>query len=64
MFADAVYQGVAKREDTQGITAQWHVVIHPDKRRTLDKSTPMGAILHKLEQAKARIRAKAEHPFW
>ena len=63
-FADAGYQGVAKREDTQGITAQWHVVMRPGKRRALDKSTPMGAILHKLEQAKARIRAKAEHPFW
>ena len=63
-FADAGYQGVAKREDTQGITAQWHVVMRPGKRRALDKSTPMGAILHKLEQAKARIRAKAEPPFW
>ena len=63
MFADAVYQGVAKREDTQGITAQWHVAMRPGKRRALDKSTPLGAILHKLEQAKARIRAKAEHPF-
>lgn len=38
--------------------------MRPGKRRALDKSTPMGAILHKLEQAKARIRAKAEHPFW
>ena len=63
-FADAGYQGVAKREDTQGITAQWHVAIRPGKRRALDKSTPLGTILHKLEQAKARIRAKAEHPFW
>ncbi|OIQ70109.1 hypothetical protein GALL_482820 [mine drainage metagenome] len=34
------------------------------KRRTwVDKSTPMGAIMDKLEQAKARIRAKVEHPF-
>ena len=64
VFADAGYQGVAKREDTQGITAQWHVAMRPGKRRALDKSTPLGAILHKLEQAKARIRAKAEHPFW
>lgn len=60
---DAGYQGVAKREDTQGITAQWHVAMRPGKRRALDKSTPLGAILHKLEQAKARIGAKEEHPF-
>lgn len=63
VFADAGYQGVAKREETQGITAQWHVAMRPGKRRALDKSRPMGAILDKLEQAKARIRAKVEHPF-
>ena len=63
VFADAGYQGVAKREETQDITAQWHVAMRPGKRRALDKSTPMGAILDKLEQVKARIRAKVEHPF-
>ena len=63
VFADAGYQGVAKREETQGITAQWHVAMRPGKRRALDKSTLMGAILDKLEQVKARIRAKVEHPF-
>ena len=63
VFADAGYQGVAKRDDTQDIEANWHVAMRPGKRRALDKSTPMGAILDKLEQAKARIRAKVEHPF-
>ena len=63
VFADAGYQGVTKREETQGITAQWHVAMRPGKRRALDKSTLMGAILDKLEQVKARIRAKVEHPF-
>lgn len=63
VFADAGYQGVAKREETQDITAQWHVAMRPGKRRALDKSTLMGAILDKLEQVKARIRAKVEHPF-
>jgi IS5 family transposase len=33
------------------------------KRRALDKDTPMGAILEKLEQTKASIQAKVEHPF-
>jgi IS5 family transposase len=35
----------------------------PGKRKALKKDTPMGAILDKLEQTKARIRAKVEHPF-
>ena len=35
----------------------------PGKRRVLDKSTPMGEILEKLEKTKASIRAKVEHPF-
>ena len=63
VFADAGYQGVAKREETQGIEANWHVAMRPGKRKALDKSTPMGEIMDKLEQTKARIRAKVEHPF-
>ena len=39
------------------------VSMRPGKRKALDKSTPMGAILDKLEQTKARMRAKVEHPF-
>jgi IS5 family transposase len=35
----------------------------PGKRRAIEEDTPMGAILDKLEQTKARIRAKVEHPF-
>jgi transposase, IS5 family len=63
VFADAGYQGVAKREETQGIDADWHVAMRPGKRRALDKSKPMGALLDKLEKVKASIRAKVEHPF-
>lgn len=63
VFADAGYQGVAKREETQGIEANWHVALRPGKRRALDKSKPMGAIMDKLEHVKASIRAKVEHPF-
>jgi IS5 family transposase len=32
-----------KREETQGIEANWHVAMRPGKRRALDKATPMGA---------------------
>ena len=63
VFADSGYQGVGKRVETQDIQVHWHVAMRPGKRKVLDKSTPMGAILDKLEQAKARIRAKVEHPF-
>ena len=63
VFADSGYQGVGKREETQEINVNWHVAMRPGKRKVLDKSTPMGAILDQLEQIKARIRAKVEHPF-
>jgi len=63
VFADAGYQGVAKREEVQGIEANWHVAMRPGKRRALDKGSPMGAVLDQLEHVKARIRAKVEHPF-
>jgi transposase, IS5 family len=63
VFADAGYQGVAKREEVKDIQANWHVAMRPGKRRALKKDTPMGAILDKIEHVKARIRAKVEHPF-
>jgi len=63
VFADAGYQGVSKREEIQDIAVNWHVAMRPGKRKALDKSTPMGAIMDKLEKTKASIRAKVEHPF-
>lgn len=33
VFADAGYQGVAKRKEIQGINANWHVAMRPGKRR-------------------------------
>jgi len=63
VFADAGYQGVAKREEVQGIEANWHVAMRPGKRKALDKDSPMGAVLERLEHVKASIRAKVEHPF-
>jgi IS5 family transposase len=63
VLADAGYQGVDKRAKTQGIDVNWLVAMRPGKRKTLDKSTSLGAILDQLEQAKARMRAKVEHPF-
>jgi IS5 family transposase len=63
VYADAGYQGVSKREEVQGILANWHVAMRPGKRRALDKQSPLGATLDRIEQLKASIRAKVEHPF-
>lgn len=65
VFADSGYRGVDKREEIQTLhpNVNWHIAMMPGKRKALDKATPMGAILEKLEQVKARIRAKVEHPF-
>ncbi len=63
VFADADYHGVTKREEVQDIHANLHVAMRPGKRRALDKSSPLGSALEKLEHLKASIRAKVEHPF-
>ena len=65
VFADSGYRGVEKREEIQAQhpDVNWHIAMMPSKRKVLDKDTPMGAILERLEQTKASIRAKVEHPF-
>lgn len=62
VFGDAGYQGVEKREENLETPVTWHIAMRPGKRRALDQS-PLGAAMEKLEQAKASIRAKGEHPF-
>jgi IS5 family transposase len=59
-FGDAGYRGVAKREEAQG--PQWHVAMQPGKRKLLSDSA-LGQMIEKVEQIKASIRAKVEHPF-
>jgi transposase, IS5 family len=65
VFADSGYRGIEKRPEIQDLPnpPDWHIAMMPGKRRALKKDTPIGAILDKLEQTKARIRAKVEHPF-
>ena len=62
VHADAGYVGVEKREENQDLAVTWHVAMRPGKRKTLP-ATELGAVLDKLEQVKASIRAKVEHPF-
>jgi IS5 family transposase len=62
VFGDAGYQGVDKRDAQKKVKASWHVAMRPGKRRALPNN-PMGRVLEKLEQLKASVRAKVEHPF-
>ena len=61
-LGDAGYQGVEKREDNQGKSVIWHVAMKRSKRRALP-SNKLGRMLDNLEQLKASVRAKVEHPF-
>ncbi len=63
VFADAGYQGVAKREEAQALDVSWHVAMRPGKRKALDKNRASNRFMDELETIKARIRAKVEHPF-
>jgi len=62
VFGDSDYQGVEKREESQGATVAWHVAMKPGKRKTLPGSA-LGDLLERIEHAKASIRAKVAHPF-
>lgn len=61
VFADAGYQGAAKRPEATGVA--WHVAMRPGKRRVLDRSRGSHQLVEQLEKIKAGIRAKVEHPF-
>ena len=61
VFADAGYQGADKRPEATGV--KWHIAMRPGKRKVLNKATRLGAALDSIEQLKASVRAKVEHPF-
>lgn len=63
VFADAGYQGAHKREESKNSKLQWQVAMRPGKRKTLDKQSPWGKQLNQMENFKASVRAKVEHPF-
>jgi IS5 family transposase len=62
VFGDAGYQGADKREENRDKQLSWHIAMRPGKRKALPE-TPWGVVMDKLEQVKARIRAKGEHAF-
>ena len=61
VLADAGYQGVDKRHPE--LPVNWHVAMRPGKRRTLDLTSALARKINDVEQIKASIRAKVEHPF-
>ncbi|MBQ0961790.1 IS5 family transposase [Ideonella sp. 4Y11] len=62
VFADAGYQAAAKRPDAKK-DVNWPIAMRPVKRRALDPSKPVDALIEHLGHLGARIRARAEHPF-
>ncbi len=62
VLGDAGYQGVEKREENKALDVRWHVAMRPGKRRVLPTDR-LGRLMEQYEHAKARMRAKVEHPF-
>ena len=61
-LGDAGYQGVAKRPENQDAPVTWHVALRPGVRRALPDDA-LGRVQERIEQVKASLRAKVEHPF-
>ena len=59
VWGDAGYQGVAKREENEGLEVEWRVAMRPGRRRQLEPGSEAAV----EERRKASIRAKVEHPF-
>jgi IS5 family transposase len=61
VLGDAGYQGVDKRNPD--LKVNWHVAMRPGKRKALDLGSALARDIDRVEQIKASIRAKVEHPF-
>jgi IS5 family transposase len=62
VYGDAGYQGADKRADARP-EVEWNVAMRPGKRRQLDPTKPLEALIDLYEKTKAGIRARVEHPF-
>jgi IS5 family transposase len=62
VYADAGYQGIARRPEMMSKTKEFRVTMRPGKRRALP-DTPEGRLDDLVETAKAHFRARGEHPF-
>jgi IS5 family transposase len=62
-YGDAGYQGVEKRVENLDSDVIWRTAERPGKRRQFDTATRIGKLQEQIEQLKASVRAKVEHPF-
>lgn len=63
VFVDVGVQGIDKCEEVQKLRVRWRVFLCPHGCLALDKTVVIGKSIDELERVKARIRARAEHPF-
>lgn len=63
VYSDAGYNGIAKRVDIAGKSAEFRVAMPPGKSRSLPNPPPEGKLQHQIETAKLHVRAKVEYPF-
>ena len=62
VFADAGYQGAAKRPGARkGV--RWQIAMRPGKRKQLKPDNAHDQCIEQVEQLKASVRAKVEHAF-
>lgn len=59
VWGDSGYQGIEKRAEHKDRQVNWLVAMRPGKRALLPASNPVA----QAEKAKAKVRAKVEHPF-
>jgi len=62
VYGDAGYQGIAKRAEIAGHSAEFRVAMRPGKSRVLPH-TPEGRSADMVETTKALIRSKVEYSF-
>ncbi|MDW3689025.1 transposase, partial [Cupriavidus sp. CV2] len=61
-FGDAGYTGVEKRDEMQVKSVKWQVAVKRGKIKAM-RDGAVKDLLIAVERAKARIRARVEHPF-
>ena len=63
VMGDAGYLGAEKREETQGVKAEWIISERPGTVKKLRQDPRRNKSAINFEKMKAKVRAKVEHPF-
>jgi IS5 family transposase len=62
IYGDSGHIGIEKREVFKDCDEEMRIAMKPGQRRVIP-DTPEGRLLDLIEEAKAHVRAKVEHPF-